>query len=55
MNFNQNDLWRKKTELLNLGLSEMARAKVLLELEFDTENQVLLNNEVAVGIRFITT
>ena len=51
----KDDLWREKTELLNLSLSKMARAKVLLELEFDTENQVLLNNEVAGSIRFITT
>ena len=33
-NFNENDLWRDKTELL-------PSAKVLLKLEFDTEDQVL--------------
>ena len=41
MNFNENDLWREKTELLYLRLSKLARAKVLLILEFDTEDQVL--------------
>ena len=35
------DLWRKKTELLNLRLSKLARAKVLLQMEFDTKDQVL--------------
>ena len=30
-----------KTELLNLRFSKLARAKVLLQLEFDTEDQVL--------------
>ena len=41
MNFNENDLWRDKTELLNLSLSKLPRAKVLLKLEFDTEDQDL--------------
>ena len=41
MNFNENDLWRDKTELLNLRLSKLPSAKVLLKLEFDTEDQVL--------------
>ena len=41
MNFNENDLLREKTELLYLRISELERAKVLLELEFDTEDQVL--------------
>ena len=40
MNFNENDLWRDKTELLNLRLSKLPSAKVLLKLEFDTEDQV---------------
>ena len=40
MNSNENDLWRKKTELLYL-ISKLARAKVLLKLEFDAEDQVL--------------
>ena len=42
MNFNENDLWRDKTKLLNLRLSKLPSAKVLLNLEFDTEDQVLL-------------
>ena len=41
MNFNENEVWREKTELLNLKLSKLARAKVLLKLEFDTKDQVL--------------
>ena len=41
MNFNENDLWRDKTKLLNLRLSKLPSAKVLLNLEFDTEDQVL--------------
>ena len=45
MNFNENDLWRDKTELLNLRLSKLPSAKVLLKLEFDTEDQVLYNME----------
>ena len=32
--------WREKTELLNLSLSKLSRAMVLLELEFDTKDQV---------------
>ena len=44
MNFNENDLLREKTELLylRLRLSKLERAKVLIKLEFDTEDQVLL-------------
>ena len=42
MNFNENDLWRDKTEVLNLRLSKLPGEKVLLKLEFDNENQVLL-------------
>ena len=41
MNFNENDLWRDKAELLNLSLSKLPTAKVLLKLEFDTEDQLL--------------
>ena len=41
MNFNENDFWRNKTELLNLKLSKLPITKVLLKLEFDTEYQVL--------------
>ena len=37
----KDDLWREKTELLNLRLPKLARAKVLLELEFDTKDQGL--------------
>ena len=44
MNFNENDLWREKTELLYLRISKLARAKVLLKLEFDTEDQVLFGS-----------
>ena len=43
MNFNENDHWRDKTELLNLGLSKLPSAKVLLKLEFDTKHQVLFS------------
>ena len=42
MNFNENDLLREKTELLYLRILKLARAKVLLKLEFDAEDQVLL-------------
>ena len=42
MNFNENDLLREKTELLYLRISKLTRAKVLLKLECDTEDQVLL-------------
>ena len=38
MNFNENDLWSDK---MNLGLSKLPSEKVLLKLEFDTEDQVL--------------
>ena len=41
-NFNENDLWRDKTELLNLRLSKLPSLKVLLKLELDTKDQVLL-------------
>ena len=41
MNFNEKDLLREKTELLYLRISKLARAKVLLKLEYDTEDQVL--------------
>ena len=41
MNFNENYLLIEKTELLYLRISKLARAKVLLKLEFDTEDQVL--------------
>ena len=33
MNFDEKDLWREKTEF-----STLARAKVLLELDFDTKD-----------------
>ena len=41
MNFNENDLLREKKELLYLMILKLARAKVLIKLEFDTEDQVL--------------
>ena len=41
MNINENDLWRDKKKLLNLRFSKLHNAKVLLKLEFDTEDQVL--------------
>ena len=44
MNFNENDLWRDKTKLLNLRFSKLHSAKILLKLEFDTKDQVLLDN-----------
>ena len=44
MNFNEKDLWREKTELLNLRFYEIARAKGLLELDFATKDQVLFVN-----------
>ena len=37
MNFNENDLWSDK---MNLRLPKLPSAKVLLKLEFDTEDQV---------------
>ena len=43
MNFNENDLWRDETKLLNLRLSKLPSAKVLLKLEFDTKDQVLFS------------
>ena len=32
MNFNENDLWRDKTDLLNLRLSKLLIAKAELEI-----------------------
>ena len=40
-NFNENDLWRDKTKLLNLRFSKLPSAKVLLKLDFNTKDQVL--------------
>ena len=40
-NFNEIDLLRDKTELLNSRLSKLPSTKDLLKLEFDTEDQVL--------------
>ena len=45
MNFNENDVWREETKLLNFKLSKLARVKVLLKLEFDTKDQVLFDRE----------
>ena len=53
MNFNEKDLWREKTELLNLRLSKLVSAKVLLELKFDAKDQVLLIS-LGLGLRLIT-
>ena len=39
MTFNENALWWDK---MNLRLSKLPSTKVLLKLEFDTEDQVLL-------------
>ena len=47
MNFNENYLWRDKTKLLNSRFSKLHSAKVLLKLEFDTEDQVLLEYNIA--------
>ena len=44
MNFNKNDIWRDKTKLLNLRISKLHSAVVLLKLEFDTKEQVLYMN-----------
>ena len=41
MNFNENDLWRDKTKLLNFRFSKLHSTKVLLKLENDTKDQVL--------------
>jgi len=41
MNFDESNVWREKTKLLNFKLSKLARVKVLLNLEFDTKDQVL--------------
>ena len=38
MTFNENALWRDE---MNLRLSKLPSTKVLLKLEFDTEDQVL--------------
>ena len=35
-------IFGEKTEIMNLRLSKLPSAKVLLKLEFDTEDQVLL-------------
>ena len=43
MNFYENDLWCYKTEILNLRLSKLPSAKVLLKPEFDTKDQVLFS------------
>ena len=48
MNFNENDLWRDKPEHLNLRISKLPSLKVLSNLEFDTEAQVLF-------VIFVTT
>ena len=42
MNFNENDLWRDKTNLQNLRFPKLHSVKVLLKLEFDSKDQVLL-------------
>ena len=42
MTFNENALWRDE---MNLRLSKLPSTKVLLKLEFDTEDQVLLQGE----------
>ena len=42
MNFNENDLWMDKTELLNSRLSKLPSAKVLLKLEFDTKDHWII-------------
>ena len=39
MNFNKNDLWRERSELLNLWLSKLKWAEVLLLQEFDTKDK----------------
>ena len=52
MNFNENDLLRNETELLNLMLSKQPSAKVLIKLEFDTEDQVLFFFAFIAMIRF---
>ena len=44
MNFNENDLLRDKTKLLNLRFPKLHSVKVLLKLEFDTKDQVLFMN-----------
>ena len=54
MNFMKDDLWREKTELLNLRLCKVTRAKVLLEPDFDTEDQVLFGF-VLVHMAYIVT
>ena len=51
MNFSENDVWREKTKLPNFKLSKLARAKVLLKLKFDTEDQVLFDSTLGLEIR----
>ena len=46
MNFSENDVWREKTKLPNFKLSKLARAKVLLNLEFDIKDQVLFRLKI---------
>ena len=41
MNFKENELWSDK---MNLRLSKLPSKKVLLKLEFDTEDQVLFES-----------
>ena len=55
MNFNENDLWRNKTELLNFRPSKLPIAKVLLKLEFDTEDQVLFHTKDILPKIWLTT
>ena len=50
MNLNEHDLLREKTELLYFRISKLARAKVLLKLEFGTEDQVLFILARVVGV-----
>ena len=47
MNFNENDLRRDK---MNLRLSILPSTKVLLTLEFDTEDQVLFDVRMICGV-----
>ena len=55
MKFNENDLLRDKTELLNLRLSKLPSTKVLLKLEFDTEDQVLFRLRSNGGLNHVTS
>ena len=54
MNFNENYLWRDKTQLLNLKFSKLHSAKVLLKLEFDTKDQVLFKVIIYVVTKALT-